>query len=142
MRGPRTNLRGRTCLHDPAVIHDRDTIGAPGELEIVCDEEQREGVALSELAEEIEDLRGDRRIEGATRLVCDEQLWPVTDCERDLDSLAHPAGKLERITVGDELRQPDFAEEREHSPSRLTAADGRVRPERLDEMGAGRHHGV
>src|SRR3712207_7792710 len=57
----------------------------------------------SELAQQVEDLRLDRHVEGGGRLVGDQDLGLAGDRHRDHHALAHAAGEL----VGELPQPPD-----------------------------------
>jgi len=67
--------------------------------EIVRDEEIRDTMLLLQIAEQIDDLRLNRNVQRAHRLVADDQFRLDRQRARDADALALPAGKFMRITL-------------------------------------------
>ena len=62
------------------------------------DQQDRRPELGAELANEIEDLRLDRDVEGRRRLVGDQQARPHREPHRDHRALLQPAGELVRET--------------------------------------------
>ena len=83
--------------HANVVRHLRD------HAQVVADEEDGRPNLFDELFHEGEDLRLDRDVEGARRLVRDQQGRLLTQGHRDHDALSHAAGEFVRIEVQDRL---------------------------------------
>ena len=84
-------------LDDLAEIHDRNVVAdILHHAEIVGDEQVGEAEPLLQLAEQVQDLRLDRDIEGGDGLVADDQLRLRRQRPRDADPLALAAGELVR----------------------------------------------
>ena len=73
--------------------------------EVVRDEERREPELLLQLAEQLEHARLHRHVEGARRLVGDEQLRVERERPRERGALTLPAGQLVREPLAERLRQ-------------------------------------
>jgi hypothetical protein len=83
---------------DAAVLHDGDAVAeVADERHRVRDEEAGEGVALLEVAEEIDDLGADGDVEGADGFVEDEDLGAEGEGTGDVDALALASGELVRV---------------------------------------------
>ena len=68
--------------------------------QIVADEQQRESEVAAEVGEQTHDLRLDRDVERADRLVGDKEIRSGRQRARDADALALAAGKLVRKPLG------------------------------------------
>ena len=96
-------------LDDPAGIHDDDPVAEPAhEVEVVADEDQAHALLRDELVEKGEDLQADGDVERRGRLVGDQDLGLGHQHHGDHDALAHAAGDLVRIEVGDAVRIADL----------------------------------
>src|SRR4029079_437212 len=116
-------LPGGPKLHDPAEVHHRDLVAdLPDHGQVVGDEEQRQPEARLEVAQEREDLRPDRDVEGAHGLVRDDQLGVEGDRAGDPDTLALSAAELVRITAPVRRPQPDLLEQLADSRTPLRSA--------------------
>jgi len=95
-------------LDELARIHDPQLVGGFGDdAEVMADEQDRGVHLLDELLHEGQDLRLDRHVERARRLVRDEELGLFRERHRDHHPLAHPARQLVGIEVEDRLRVVD-----------------------------------
>jgi len=102
----------RPGLDDPAEVHDRDPVRDVGnDGELVRDEHRRQVQRLEQVVEQVEDLRLNRSVERAHRLVRDQELRLHRKSACDRYALSLSAGQLARIARRRCLRQPD---EREH----------------------------
>ena len=91
--------RRRRCpLDDPAGVHHDDVVGVPGDdAEVVGDEHDAHVALAPLLADEGEDLRLHRDVEGGRRLVGEQQLRSTRQGDGDHHALAHAAGQLVRV---------------------------------------------
>ena len=80
-----------------------------GLVDVVCHEEDREPVLLPDARQELLHELARLGVEGAERLVHEQYLWTVRERPGDGNTLAHPAGELARIRVG-ELVETDECE--------------------------------
>ena len=82
------------------------------------DEQVGQPQALLQILQQVQDLRLNRDIERAGRLVADEQLG--LDCERarNSDALALPAGELVRIAILHLRRETDLQQQLVHPLAR------------------------
>src|SRR5439155_10611420 len=97
---------------DPArpIRHHENAVGQEdGLVDVVCHEEDREPVLLSDARQELLHELARLGVEGAERLVHEQYLWTVRERPGDGNTLAHPAGELARIRVG-ELVETDECE--------------------------------
>ena len=91
----------RRVLDDLAGIHDVDAPAHLGDdAEVMGDEQQRDAVFFHELAQQVEDLRLDRRVERRRRLVGDHETGPAGDGHGDQHTLPHAAAELKRVGPG------------------------------------------
>ena len=96
----RQDLGGRPGLDDAAAVHHGDPLGAlRGEAEIVGDEQHREPQLLPHVAQQRQDLRLNRHVQGRRRLVRDEQCGAAGDGDGQADALAHAARQLMRVVA-------------------------------------------
>ena len=80
--------------------------------QVVGDEDVREAVLRLQVLEQVDDLRLDRYVERADRLVAHDELGVQRKSARDPDPLALTAGELVREPVGDVGAQADLAQQR------------------------------
>jgi ABC-type dipeptide/oligopeptide/nickel transport system ATPase component len=93
-------LLRRAGLHHLAVAHDDDPVAHGADHpQIVADEEIGEAVLLLQVAQQIDDLRLHRHVEGRGRLVQHDQLRFQDQGAGDGDALPLPAGKFMWIAV-------------------------------------------
>ncbi len=94
-------LGGGGDLHEIAGIHDADAIGDLGhQSHVVANEEHRGSKILADPEQGIHYLALHDDIQGAGRLVGDDQPWPEANRNRDADPLLHAAAELVGIHVG------------------------------------------
>ena len=87
-------------LDDPPGVHDDDAVGHLGDdAEVVGDEQDRRPGALLQPAQQVEDLRLHRDVEGGGRLVGDEQLRVHRQRHGDHHTLALAAGELVLVAL-------------------------------------------
>src|SRR5207302_787898 len=92
--------------------HDGDAITQVlHDLQIVRDEQVRQLALALQLDEQIDDLRLDRDVERAQRLVGDDEARLDRERARDADALALAAGELVRIARRDLGAQADDVEQ-------------------------------
>ena len=88
---------GRAEFDELAAVEDGDAVAEiADERHGVGDEEIGESVGSLEVAEEVDDLRADRDIEGADGLVEDEKAGAEGEGAGDVDALALASGELVR----------------------------------------------
>src|SRR5690242_9755865 len=88
----------RTGLHHPAPVEHDDGVGEVlDHLQIVGDEQVADTALRPDVTEQVEYLRLDRQVEGADRLVADDQ--PRVDDQRagDRDALTLATGELRGV---------------------------------------------
>ena len=109
----------RGTLDSSACIHDHDVVGNAGnDAEVVGDDDDSGARLLLGDLEDIQDLGLDRHIESRRRLVGDDDLRIVRDCDSNDDTLAHATGELVRIRIETVLRIGD-ADKREELDAAL-----------------------
>ncbi len=82
-------------LDDAPVLHHDDAVGAVGgDPQIVSDQEHGGAEVAGEEVEVVEDLLLHRHVEGARRLVRDDELGVGGEGGRDEGALFHPSGEL------------------------------------------------
>ena len=92
------HLVDAALLDDAPGVHHADAVGEAGDhREVVRDPDQRRARFAAQLLRLVEDLRLDRDVERGGRLVRDDELRPVEQCDGDGDALAHAAGELVRV---------------------------------------------
>ncbi len=99
----------RVALVDlPAVAHDHDPVGAVGRHgQVVRDDQQGDALLADQAREVVEDALLDGDVEGAGRLVSDDQFRAPGERDGDQDPLAQTAGELVRVLPGAQLRLGD-----------------------------------
>lgn len=91
--------RGVRDPHQPAEIHDRDTMrDMPDHRQIVRYEHLGQAETFLQILHQVDDLRLNRNIQRRNRFVRDDQPRLDRQSPRDGGALTLPAGKLERIT--------------------------------------------
>ena len=78
---------------------------------VVGDENHRQAVFLLEVEQEVEDLRLDGDVQGADRLVADEEGRPEGKGPRDGHPLALSPGELVRVASADARGEAHLAEQ-------------------------------
>ena len=91
------DARTRPFFDDGTVPHHADPVrGMPHDREVVGDQQHRHAEALLQLAQQLQDLRLDRHVEGGGGLVGDQQIWLAGERHGDHHPLALPARELVR----------------------------------------------
>ena len=117
----------RRLLDLPAAAHDEHPRRHLGDdAHVVGDQDHRDAGPPLEVAQEGEDLRLNRDVEGGGRFVGDQQLRPAGERHGDHHPLPLPAGKLVRILAepAGGLRDADLGEKLDRSGARV-ARSGR-----------------
>src|SRR2546425_3296949 len=113
MQGLLEDLRRRSDLDDAAGIHDRDSVRDLGQHgEIMRNHDEGRAHRGPNLLDELENLRLDRHVHRAGRLVHDDDFGIVRECDCDDDALTHSSGEFVREHLHDPLGVVD-AERRE-----------------------------
>src|SRR5690554_3752354 len=100
MKGSGVELRRRPLFDHTPEVHHGDTMAEVFDnRKIVRDEEISEPELLLEVFQKVDDLRLDRDIKGADRLIGDDEARRERDGARDADALLLPSGKLVRIAI-------------------------------------------
>ena len=102
-------------------------------LQVVADEDHAETELRAQVREQVEDLRLNRHVEGADRLVGDQHLRLGGQCPGDADPLALPAGEVGGIPVDGAGREPHLVEELLHAPGDPVAGHQAVHQQHLSE---------
>jgi hypothetical protein len=99
--GPEIELVGRAHLLDAAVVHDRDPVGEHERLLLVVRHvEHRDAELLVDLLDLELELLAQALVEGAERLVHEDQLRLVDEAAGDRDTLLLPARQLLGLAAG------------------------------------------
>src|SRR3569833_2118894 len=105
------DVLGRADLHDLPVAQHRDAVAEAHRLvEVVRDEDDRLAEAALQVEQEILHLTADQRVEGAERLVHEQDVGLGGQRAGDAAPLLHTAGELVRVAVLPTL-EPDVAQE-------------------------------
>ena len=113
-------------LHHASRVKHADPIAHPGDdTEVVADEEHARAEGLAQVADEIEDLRLDRRVEPRRGLVEDQEGRVGRECHGDDDPLLHPARQLVRVAThhAGRVRDLDAAQHRQGPLPRFLLPD-------------------
>ena len=114
--GLREERVARPLLDDPAEVHDGDRVGhVADDREVVRDEEVGQVEPVLQVAQQVEDLRLDRDVDGRDRLVEHDELRVERERARDADALALAAGELARIGARVLRAQADELEQLRHA---------------------------
>ena len=90
----RADGRGRSDLHHPAEVHDRDAVrDVLHHRDVVGDEEQREAEPALEILQQVDDLGLDGHVQGRDRLVRHDELGRHRQRAGEADALALPPGQ-------------------------------------------------
>ena len=151
-QGARVGMRGRVeevahlgPLHRLARVHHHHAVAQPGDhAEVVGDEEDRGARAPAQVAQQLEDLGGDRDVEPGRRLVGDEQARVGGQRHRDHHALAHAARELMRVLPGPPLGLGDarLAEHGHRALARLPRRRAAVQREQSLDLPADGQHGI
>jgi hypothetical protein len=148
--GCRGDVGRPALLHDAALGHDDQVIGAiHRDAEVVRDQQQRGAGVGHQPVEVVEDAALDRGVERARRLVGDEQTRPARERDRDQHALALSTGQLVRVLPSLHRRVVDACALEHlghlggHRTPRDTAASHRLGDLLADAQGGVEsHHGV
>ena len=124
-------------LDDPAPVHHVDLVGdVPRAREVVRDVEERDVLALLELADEVQDPEPDRHVEHRDRLVREHDLGLDRQGPRDRDALPLASRELVRVLLGDGggRDEPDRLEQLEHARPTWSSGHDAVDPQRAGEV--------
>ena len=137
----RYSVLGLGELDDPAEVHHGDAIAdVLHDLEVVRDEQVGQPLGVLQILEQVDDLRLDRDVERADRLVAHDELRLDRERARDPDPLALAAGELVRVAARRVVAQPDLREQLVDARIALGGRFGElVDHERLGDRRADRH---
>src|SRR2546426_1088442 len=108
MQGLVEDIGRRSDLDDAPRVHDRDPVrDLRQDGQVMGNHDERRAHRSANLLDELEDLRLDRHVHGAGRLVHDDDFRAVRQGNRDHDPLAHPSRKFMREHFHDPLRVVD-----------------------------------
>src|SRR3954468_8674220 len=126
---------GLTGLHNPAEVHDKDSLAdVLDDGEIVRNEKIREAEPRLQVLQEINDLRLDGNVEGTDRFITDNQFWFDGEGSGNPDSLALATAEFVRITIGMVRSEADILEQFGDAMGPFRAAGGEfVNVKRLAE---------
>ena len=98
--GSRLSSRELGHLDDPAEVHHRDPVAdVADDRQVVGDEQVGQPELALEPLEQVDDLGLDRHVEGADRLVGDDEVRVQGERPGDADPLALAARELVRVAV-------------------------------------------
>ena len=130
---------GQALLDDEAVLHHHHAVRQkPGNREVVRDDDRRKAEVLHEATQQVEQTCLHRDVEAAGRLVHEDEARGRHQIARDLQALAHAAGKGARLVVDAVETDLDPAEpvaRRLADPAIVPVTD---RHQALADIGAGR----
>src|SRR5450756_999492 len=127
-------------LDDPAEIHDGHAVGGVlDHRQVVGDEDVRQFELVLKVLEQVDDLRPDVHVEGAHRLVADDELRVERQGAGDADTLALPARELVRVALRVLGAEPDGLEQLEDALLALGLGADIVDLERLADDVAHAH---
>ena len=134
---------GGTLLDDAPPVHDGDPVRhSRDDGEIVRDEERRETVSLSEIDQQVQDLRGHRDVERGDGLVAHDELRTRRQRPRDRDALSLSARELSGEPRRRRGRQADLLQEGRDPLADLAPGNDPLDAQGLGDLGAGAHPGV
>src|SRR5665647_2111321 len=127
-------------LNDLAEVHDGHAVGGVlDHRQVVGDEDVRQFELVLKVLEEVDHLRPDGHVEGAHRLVADDELRVERQGAGDADALALPARELVRVALGVLGAEPDGLEQLEDALLALGLGTDLVDLERLADDVAHAH---
>jgi len=85
---------GERSTMRPAYITSTSSANSADDAKIVRDQQHRHVQSLLQVAQQLQDLRLGRHIEGGGRLVGDQQLGPAAERDGDHHALPHAAGQF------------------------------------------------
>src|SRR5450759_3423532 len=127
-------------LDDLAEVHDGHAVGGVlDHRQVVGDEDVRQFELVLKVFEQVDDLRPNGHVEGAHRLVADDELRVERQGAGDADALALPARELVRVALGVLGAEPDGLEQLEDALLALGLGADVVDMERLADDVAHAH---
>ena len=105
---------GSQFNHFPQVHHGDTVRDVFHHAQVVGDEQVGQPEFPLQVFQDIENLRLDGHIQGRDRLIADDELGAQSQCTRDPDPLALPAGELVRVAAGVVIFESDFLEGLHH----------------------------
>ncbi len=139
------DLLHRAGLDDVAGIRHPDAItGLGNHAEIVSDEEDCKVFRLTQIGEQLQNLRLYGHVEGGCRLVGNQQIGPGRESHRNHYALLHPAAEVEGVGVVDCLGigKPDCVECIDGLRPRLLLREAEVPANYAVYLVPDREHGV
>ena len=110
----------RRNFDDVAQIHHSNTVADVFDnAQVVRNEDVRQLIFPLQFAHQIQNLRLNRHVQRADRLVADNQLRVERQCARNADALPLSAGKLVRIARVDLFAQTNVVHELQHAGAAL-----------------------
>ncbi len=131
------HLSRRATFDHPALIHDRHPIRRAGnDAHVMGDQDHTDISLVHKVADQLQNLRLDRHVQGGCRLVGDDHIRLGTKCQRDHHTLAHPARHLVRIVVNTGLGtgDPHIFQKLDGTAARFSLADPVMRQDRLGQL--------
>ena len=127
------------AFDDPSGIHHCHFVtGFGNDSKVVGDENHAHAHFFLEVADQSQNLRLHRDIEGGGRFVGDEQFGFIDERHGDHDALAHAAGELVRVFIHPCFRSGD-ADARQHfhaAPTHFRGGDGVMQGHRFGQLAA------
>ena len=111
------HVQTRPGLHDAAAVHDDDVLGPlRRQAEVVGHEEHRRSQLVDEAPEVVQNATLDGDVQGAGRLIGDEQPGARRQADGDQGALPHASGELVRILLGAPggVGEPRVLEQKRH----------------------------
>src|SRR5262249_61889173 len=108
----------------------------PDHREVMRDEELGHLHLVLKLPQQVDDLRPDRHVERAYRLVCDYHRGVQRERSGQPHALPLPAGQLVRVTPGMSRRQPDYLKQIADALATLRPGSDMVHAKRLRDARA------
>ena len=139
------DVEGGALLNGDAVFHHHDRVGQVGDdAHVVRDEHDGRVEPRAQVAQQLEDLRLHRDVEGRGRLVGDEKHGVARDGLRDHRALPLPARQLvgELVEGRRRVGHVDLLEQLDRALLRLRRREVVVRAQRLDDLEADGVDGV
>ena len=138
MPGIGVEIGRAALLHDLPQIHNGYAMAeVADDREVVGDEQIGQPQFPLQLLQQVDDLRPDRHVERAHRLVGDDHRGVQRERPRQPHPLALPAGQLVRVPPGVHRRQPDHLEQLADPLAALIAGADVVDAERLGDARPG-----
>ena len=126
-------------------MHDRHPIGdLRHDAHVMGHQQNADPLVVGQLAQQVEDLRLDRHVEGRRRLVGHEQPRLARQCRGNHHALPLAAGQLVRVGAQPSLcfGNSDRAQKLQRPLARRLTADGLVRQDRFDKLALHREERV